>query len=303
MKRVVSVSLGTRKRDHDAMLTILGTPVQVSRRGTDGSLEAAARLIGELADSGTVDVLGLGGIDRYLVVGDRRYEIADARRLATAAGAVPVVDGSGIKAAWEPRVVEMLLAQGRIRHTDRVLMVSALDRFGMAQAFFRLGFSTVCGDLIFASRINYPIRTLSELEEMGRKLLPTMVSLPFHQLYPVGDDQEAFPDERYAAYFSQADIIAGDFHFIRRFLPPSLNGKTVITNTTTQRDRELLKARGVTLLVTTTPVLEGRSFGTNVVEAAVVAVTGLSADDPGWDQAVAASGLGLHVWDWQGGPG
>jgi hypothetical protein len=37
---------------------------------------------------------------------------------------------------------------------------------------------------------------------------------------------------------------------------------------------EELRKAGVKYLVTTTPVLEGRSFGTNMMEAALVAVAG-----------------------------
>jgi len=39
-----------------------------------------------------------------------------------------------------------------------------------------------------------------------------------------------------------------------------------LTNTTTSENVEELKKRGVSLLITTTPVIEGRSFGTNVLE-------------------------------------
>lgn len=87
---------------------------------------------------------------------------------------------------------------------------------------------------------------------------------------------------RGARHFEWADIIAGDFHFIRRNLPATgrpLEGKTVITNTTTEADIELLRSRGLYRLITTTPRVEGRSFGTNVMEAALVALTGKPADE------------------------
>ncbi|MDA8193853.1 MAG: quinate 5-dehydrogenase [Thermaerobacter sp.] len=301
MKRVVSVSLGSHLRDHSAQLTVLGETVAVYRQGTDGDLAAARGLIAKLAARRAVDAIGLGGIDRYLVVAGRRYEIRDAQALAEAAGTVPVVDGSGVKATWEPRVVERLLEAGRLHVGQRVLMVSALDRFGMAEAFFGLGFATVAGDLIFGSRINYPIRSLLELEEMARKLLPEMVKLPFSQLYPVGDQQTAEPDRRFARYFAEADVIAGDFHYIRRYLPDDLTDKTVITNTTTAHDVKLLEARAIRCLVTTTPVLGGRSFGANLVEAALVAVSGIDADHPEWPGLVERAGLTFSVRDWREG--
>ncbi|MHB1611436.1 MAG: hypothetical protein ACYCT0_07080, partial [Sulfobacillus sp.] len=62
--------------------------------------------------------------------------------------------------------------------------------------------------------------------------------------------------------------------------------KIILTNTTTQEDRESLKNRGVRLVVTTTPVLSGRSFGTNVIEAALVAVSGVTFGCSEWIETV-----------------
>ncbi|MCY0879513.1 MAG: quinate 5-dehydrogenase [Firmicutes bacterium] len=295
MKTVVSVSLGSRTRDHEATLSLLGETVRLRRQGTDGDLDRAAALIRSL--DGGVDAIGLGGIDRYLVVRGRRYEIQDAARLAESAKLTPVVDGSGLKDTWERSLIESLHREGAIAAGQRVLMVSSMDRFGMAEAFERLGYSLVAGDLIFASHIHYPIRTTAELEELAAKLLPSWVKLPFHQLYPVGEAQVADADPKFREYFDAADIIAGDFHYIRRYLPDALAGKVVITNTTTPEDVALLQARGVSLLVTTTPVVDGRSFGTNVIEAALVAVSGVLPGEPDWPEVVARAGLqGTKRW-------
>src|SRR5690606_16508997 len=61
---------------------------------------------------------------------------------------------------------------------------------------------------------------------------------------------------------------------IRRHMPDDLTGKTVITQTITKKDVDELKRRGVRLLVTSTPELNGRSFATNVIEALLIAVSG-----------------------------
>lgn len=293
MKTVTSVSLGSSLRDHEATFELFGESIQVSRQGMDGDLSRAREAIQRL--DGKVDAIGLGGLDLVLVVGGKRYEIQDARILRDAARLTPVVDGSGIKDTWERTVVEKLAEVGVITADQSVLLVSALDRFGMAEAFFQLGCSMVCGDLIFSSHINYPIRSLAELEEMGRKLLPEMTKLPIRQLYPIGDDQTAPSDTRYAAYFTEADIIAGDFHYIRRFMPNRLDGKTVVTNTTTAEDKAVLKERGVRLLVTTTPEVGSRSFGTNVLEAALVAATGVLPTTPNWPDVVRLAGLEYDI--------
>jgi hypothetical protein len=70
-------------------------------------------------------------------------------------------------------------------------------------------------------------------------------------------------------------VVAGDFLYIRKHIPDGMDGKTVLTNTTTEEDRRMLAAKGVKRVITTTPVLDGRSFGTNVMEGVIVALSGV----------------------------
>ena len=297
MKHVVSVSLGSPIRDRDTEISLYGERIHVSRRGTNGDLDRAIQMIHELDNH--VDAIGLGGIDRYLVVEGQRYEIMDGRRLAESAVHTPVVDGSGVKAVWEYTVVNRLVDHHVIHVGQKVLLVSALDRFGMAQAFYEHGFETIAGDFIFASHIDYPITSLEELKKFARRLLPDLTKMPFALLYPTGREQdEISPDTSYHHYFQDSDIVAGDFHFIHRYLPQTLDGKIMITNTTTAEDRALLKSRHLGVLITTTPVLAGRSFGTNVIEAAIVAATGVEPDDERWPAAVLEAGLRYELTRW-----
>jgi hypothetical protein len=57
-------------------------------------------------------------------------------------------------------------------------------------------------------------------------------------------------------------------------MPDRLDGKTILTNTVTAKDVDFLGDHGIARLVTTTPDFGGRSFGTNVVEAAMIALLG-----------------------------
>lgn len=276
MKRVVSVSLGSSGRDHKVQVELLGEQFEIERLGMDGDFNRALAKLQEL--DGQVDAIGLGGIDVYVYAGNKKYAFKDGLKLMEAVKKTPVVDGSGLKNTLERETVNYLLRETNYLNKDtRVLMVSAVDRFGMAQAFTTAGCDVTFGDLIFAAGIPYPIKTLEELEEMAGKLLPEMTKLPFHMLYPTGKKQESRDEEKakkYAQYYRDADVIAGDFHFIKRYLPDNLNGQIIITNTTTAADVEFLRQSGASRLVTTTPVFEGRSFGTNVIEGVLVALLG-----------------------------
>jgi hypothetical protein len=97
--------------------------------------------------------------------------------------------------------------------------------------------------------------------------------MPFEILYPTGKKQEEVVS-KYSRYYNMADIIAGDFLYIKRYLPEDLDGKIIVTNTVTLQDVQMLKNRGAKLLVTSTPEFDGRSYGTNVMEALIVSLSG-----------------------------
>lgn len=273
MKRVVSVSLGSSSRDHRAHVAFMNEEFDISRIGMDGKLDAAIAKVREL--DGNVDAIGLGGIDVYLYAGRHRYALRDGLRLLDAAKVTPVVDGSGLKNTLERKAVAYMQEELGIDLRGRhVLMVSALDRFGMAQAFVEAGADVLFGDFIFALDKDIPVRDLHEFETMAEKYLPDACKLPFQFFYPTGKKQEKPPEPKYPQYYEQSEIIAGDFHFMRQYMPERLDGKIVLTNTVTQANLDELAARGVKLLVTTTPDIGGRSFGTNVLEAALLALLG-----------------------------
>ncbi len=273
MKRIVSVSLGSSSRDHRARVRLLDEEFEIERIGMDGSIERATQKLHEL--DGTVDAIGLGGIDVYLYAGEKRFALRDGLRLLEAVKTTPVVDGSGLKNTLEREAVRFVRDElGVPLAGTHVLMVSALDRFGMAQAFVDAGADVLFGDFIFALDLDKPVRGLAEFEALAERYLPDACKLPFQFFYPTGKKQDRAPQPKYPQYYAEASIVAGDFHFMRQFMPERLDGKLVLTNTLTARDAEELRARGVARLVTTTPDFAGRSFGTNVVEAALIALLG-----------------------------
>jgi hypothetical protein len=276
--RVVSPSLGSSSRDHQVMLALDGVTVDVSRAGTDGDFARLLRMYGEL--DGKVDAIGMGGIDLYLTWRGKRYAIRDAKKLRAAAPHTAVLDGSGLKNTLERQAIQEMVRQGFELGGRRVLMVSAVDRFGMAEALHEAGATLTFGDLIFGLGIPIPIRSWATFNVLAAILLPIVTKLPFSLLYPTGAEQDKAPRPGRRRYYEEADVIAGDYLYVRRYMPDDMRGKWVITNTTTAQDVEELGRRGVELLVTTTPVLEGRSFGTNVMEALLVALEARKSGEP-----------------------
>jgi len=130
----------------------------------------------------------------------------------------------------------------------------------------------IIGDLAVALGIPLPIRGLRAYRAIARVLLPLVSHFPLSMLFYGSGGGE--PSPRYHRLWASSDLLAGDFMFMLKYLPADLGGKTVVTNTTTPDNVELLRTRGVARLITTTPRYEGRSFGTNMMEAALTAWAG-----------------------------
>lgn len=270
MKSAVSVSLGSATRDKEAEITLFGEVVRLRREGCDGDTARATARFTEL--DGRVNAFGVGGVDLWVGTDEVRYPLHAAHKLIQHVRQTPVVDGGGLKHTLERQVVEALVAAlGEEYRHGRVLLTAAIDRYGMAQSFFASGYEAICGDLAFGLGLPIPIRSLAALKRMARLMMPVVGRLPISVIYPTGAKQEHI-QPKFGAWYAWANVIAGDCLYIKRHMPTDLRGKVIVTNTTTAADRALFAERGVKAILTTTPVLNGRSFGTNMLEAALTAV-------------------------------
>ena len=292
--RVVSVSRGSSRRDARLDMELLGRHVVMERRGTDGDVRAAARLYEELARD--VDAFGLGGADLELRIAGRSYRIRESVALARHAGDTPVVCGTGLKTTLERRAVAALDAEVGWRGR-RVLLPSAADRWGMAEGLARHGADLTIADFAFLLGLPLRFRDLGRFERAVRLVAPVVARLPFAWIYPTGGKQDRAVTGWRAAWFDEAEAIAGDFHLIARYAPRDLEGKILLTNTTTAENLTDLGARGVALVATTTPRIGGRSLPTNLLEAAFVAVAGrFPLPDADLAAMVDEAGLAPDVW-------
>lgn len=283
LRRAVSVSLGSPSRDWQADLSELGVPLRIERRGVGLDYRRYTETLAELDADDSVAAIGLGGINLYLFSGDRKYALRKAEEMSAVVRNKPVCDGAALKQHWEPYVVRTAAEQGALPLAGRhALMVCAVDRWGMGQALSDGGAEVVLGDLMFALGVPVALRSWDVFLKLTRGLLPFITRrVPFEWLYPTGESKDV---PKYGRWYAWADILAGDWKFIGKHMPAepgALRGKTVVTNTTTPKDVSALVERGARTLITTTPSLGGRSFGTNAVEAAAAALSGKHPDAMG----------------------
>lgn len=272
MKRAVSISLGSTTRDKKVTITLFDQEITIERIGTDGDVEKATQLFSEL--DGKVDALGVGGIDLGMTFAGRYYALHDAQKLVAGVKQTPVVDGGGLKLTLERSIAQCIEQEiGDEVQPKRVLITAGVDRYGSTLSFDEAGYDVIFGDLGFGLGIPIAIPSLRALHIVGRLLLPIVGRLPLEILYPTGEKQEEIVP-KFGKWYAWATVINGDCLYIKRHMPDDLKGKVIATNTTTPGDVEAFRQRGVRYLVTATPRLEGRSFGTNMMEAALVAVAG-----------------------------
>ena len=272
MKRAVSISIGLSKRDKAVEVDLLGQKISIERIGTDGDMDRAAQLFQDL--DGEVDAFGVGGADLGLLVDDKWYPLYSVLPMVKDVKHTPVVDGTGLKNTLENKLAPFIEKQiGEYVQGKRAFITLGADRWGMTTSFLDSGYECIFGDIMFGLGIELPLRSKQSLKRLAAILMPVVRRVPFKWIYPTGEKQEQrIP--RFTKYYQWADVIAGDCHYIKRHMPDRLDGKIIATNTTTPADVDLFRNAGVKYLVTSTPVLEGRSFGTNMMEAALIATSG-----------------------------
>ena len=223
-----------------------------------------------------VDAFGVGGADLGVMVDKKWYPLYSVQKMVRYVKETPIVDGAGLKNTLENRLAPFIETKiGEYVNTvgKKALITAGVDRWGMTSSFVNADYECVFGDLMFALKIPIALHSVSSLKTLAAILMPIAGRLPFEWIYPTGEKQEK-RTPKWENYYNWATVLAGDCHYIKRYMPGDIKGKIVATNTTTPEDVELFRQAGVKYLVKSTPVLEGRSFGTNMMEAALIAVSG-----------------------------
>lgn len=254
-------------------VTFMGHMLHIHHLNCANDLEKARELIAQY--DGQVDAIALNGMPAELELGPAQRAHEQGASLTAVAQQTPVVDGRIIRAGLERwGMILADRAQPGIFSRKQVLMTPGLNHNGMARAFEKHGGTLRYADpFIFFNLPKVPGIGLRQTRNQAAPFtLDRLKDVPYAALYPQANGQPAANQ----APFDWADVIAGDIGTIRHFAPATLKRKTVVVESATEADLADLQARGVDIVVTLMPALDGAAglgrWSAATVEAALTAL-------------------------------
>lgn len=250
-KQILHLYLGKDAGPQLATLQFLDETFTIRSVGTGGDVDTVVRLITEADAAGSADAIALDGIAIELRLGRERVRHLWADRIEGAAKRTPLVDGQGVRGAFERWAIRLVSEQEPgIFSRRRVLLAPGLNHNGLADGLAVFTDQRRWAEPVFY--YNLPGAATGEIavRQMTHRILNVVQDKPFRRIFP----QAGTPGQpRTKKPFEWAQIIAGDLPAIRRYAPQDLRGKLVIAECATPEDEADLRQRGVATLVTTMP--------------------------------------------------
>jgi len=276
VKQVISISLGASKDDYEFETEFLGQQFIVRRLGTDGSREKAAEKLLEYDKE--ADAIGIGGIkfphaiaSKFLTRKHDDKIDALGKRIQT-----PVTTGSALREVsfeWSLRFVDHKF--GDYFKNAKVLFLSGMASYNIARVMAEYTDNVTFADPVIENGISKLIHSITGLERYAKGTHEVLGWLPGKQL-----TSSVVPLKKWNHYIlskamQKASIIVVPYHNFYEYLKHTsieeLGGKTIITATAYDDRVEFLKARGVDVIIDTTPKILERVVAPNVIEALILA--------------------------------
>ncbi len=254
MKKILVLHLG----DDDEITTVsfLNQTLEIRRLGTGGDADRAGACIAEY--DGKVHAIALEGFTAQLRLGtaSRPHEVGLALKSATSRS--PIVDGSGVRDGLERWAVMLAdRAQPGIFAEKVILMTPGLNHAGLIDELNKHSRTIRYADpFVFFNLPDFPlVGNRQTLDRAAGLTLDQLHDAPFRRLHPLAGTPHTHRSE---SPFHSADILAGDIGAIRRYAPALLEHKTIVVEYATAEDLADLQERGVSIVVTLMPALDGK---------------------------------------------
>jgi predicted amino acid dehydrogenase len=287
LKQVVSVSLGSSADDYEFETEFLGQDVRILRRGVDGDLDEAVALVRSWATR--ADAIGLGGIEFPSFSGKRDWvPPSKQRRLYELMEELPrrVTTGEKLRQVgheWALRHVQHKFDDTYFTNA-RVFFFSGMTNYTKARVLSEWTENLTFGDPIWAQGLPHCLTSLKQLDVYGRYLHGRLPRLPRLARQTVaGAAVRLWRDQTLHQALKSATVAVipsyGFYDYVEACSGEELQKKIVITSTAYEHHVEVLKQRGVEVIIDTTPKILEQVVGVNVLEALILATLDKPAQD------------------------
>jgi predicted amino acid dehydrogenase len=271
MKKVVTVTLGSSKKDFEFKTTFLGQEFSVRRLGADKDSSKAWELMRR--QQANADAIALSDMVDHYHVGLRTVVNKESQRLMQVVTRVPVTTGASLRRLLQVRAVRHVQKElGNYFNNNLVLFLSGMRNYDMAVALSDYTRNLSFADPVFQAGSPLLLSSLEQLElyAKGKELLPDIVPGKF-----LKSVLSTLKNKIVANAVAKSHVIVGTFREIQAVSSSgNLDGKTLITSAIDDEALAFFAKHKVNLVVDVSPKLFDKVVGISTITAMILASTG-----------------------------
>ncbi|MBP7422723.1 MAG: hypothetical protein KA806_04790 [Sulfuritalea sp.] len=271
MKKVVTVTLGSSKKDFEFKTKFLGQEFQVRRFGADKDSSKAWELMRR--QQAYADAIALSDMPDHYHVGLRTVINKKSQHLMQVVTRVPVTTGASLRRLLQVRAVRYVQKElGHYFNNNLVLFLSGMRNYDMAVALSDYTRNLSFADPVFHAASPVLLGSLDQLElfAKGKELLPDGVPGEF-----LKSVLGTLKNKIVANAVAKSHVIVGTFREIQAVASGgNLEGKTLITSAVDDEALAFFAKQKVNLAVDVTPKLFDQVVGISTITAMILAATG-----------------------------
>jgi len=264
LKKILHLTLDRKIRESNYVLSVLGRDYAVDEQTCPTELSGLRSVFEEniprydaIASSGMAVVFFHKGV---ISVHSKLKDISQRK------GSCVITNGLRVRSVLDRHLARRALVEmnGDVRDR-RILMLSAIERLGLAEVIADCTSEVVFGDMIFSLRWGLPLHSMRQVEELSKRAIPVMLKLPLAWFDPRA--RRGHPIfQPFQWWFDWAEIIVGSAPYFRRYAPKTMDGKVVLADYS-ESDIDYFRESGVSTLVSLDAHLDGRRVPSAILHA------------------------------------
>ena len=276
MKKVVSVTMGSSKKDFSFETDFLGQHFKVQRLGADKDPKKAWELLRR--QQASADAIGLGEVADHVHVGTTTIVNRDTSKLLKVVTRVPVTTGAKLRRLLQVRAVRYVQKElGHYFNNNLVLFMSGMRNYEIAVALSDYTKNLSFADPVFQAGSPVLLGSLTQLELYAKGNEFVAGQKPWRMLEK---SLAGLKNMRVANAVGKAHVIVGNYDEIRAVGSlANLGGKTLITSAVDDEQMTFYKQCKVNLVIDVSPKLFDRVVGISTLEAMILAKLDRSAEE------------------------